>query len=107
MKIPNYNLPMLTLEHFTAVHALKALGGGMRVSGEHTPEAPWGGQCTRFLKDGTPVDDGFVAAVLRHLSGNAKAAADYIRKWKAHIRKTCDYEGERVAFSSYRWRHRP
>ncbi len=101
MSIPNYNLPMLTLEKFTAVHALEAHVRKTRsVDSLHTPEAPWGGQCTDFLKDGTPVDGGFVAAVLRHLTGNAKAASDYIQKWEAHIRKTCDYEGERIAFTS-------
>jgi len=90
MEIRNYNLPMLTLEKFTAVHALESLGAGLGMSGLHTPEAPWGAQCTKFLKDGTPVNSGFVPAVLRYLSGNAKAATDYIRAWEAHIRKTCE-----------------
>lgn len=38
--------------------------------------------------DGT-VDSHFVRAVLQYLSGNAKAAPDYIQKWEARVRKIC------------------
>jgi hypothetical protein len=81
---------MLTPAHFTPENALKAGSTGPRsASGTCTPDAPWGGQCTRYLKDGTPVDSGFVNAVLRVLSGETQARQEYLRKWNARIAKIC------------------
>jgi len=91
MTIANYTLPILTLEKFTAQHALETYTRkkGLTASGLCKPDAPWGDQCTKFLADGTPVDSHFVRAVLQYLSGNAKAAPDYIQKWEARVRKIC------------------
>ena len=91
MKRPaHYSRPMLTPAHFTPENALKAGStNGRSASGTCTPDAPWGGQCTRYLKDGTPVNSGFVIAVLKDLSGEANAKRDYIREWNARIEKIC------------------
>ncbi len=91
MKRPaNYTRPMLTPEHFTPENALKTFTlGGHSASGLCTPDAPWGGQCTRYLKDGTPVDSAFAIALLRHLTGETDARRDYIRKWSARIERIC------------------
>jgi len=77
----------LTLEDFTAENALLALNHSREISGLHSPERPWGGQCTAILPNGIPVDNsGFPRAVLAVLAGQSDGS-EYLARWRADVMK--------------------
>lgn len=85
-----YKLPLLTPEKFTAQNVLSARTSSRNMSGTCTPNEPWGGQCTGYLVDGTPVEPhSFTTAFLESLAGNTEAIPDYIKEWNIRIDRTC------------------
>ena len=85
VRLLEHRFESLTREDFTAENALVALDYPRELSGRHTPEKPWGGQCTAILPNGIPVDNsGFPRAVLRVLAGQDDGS-EYLAKWRADV----------------------